>query len=135
MRAFYYRSDVLGSYSSTPSSESIKYIDEDCSMTADVVQTCAEVHPVPQEVIKSPKPILKGGHSRSVEATAIDRHQQTLKDRDKVVIVPALKLEKGSASTSKGIENAFNQTDFLEDDVFEEGTQRSVTLFVCLKSK
>ena len=128
MRAFYYRSDVLGSYSSTPSSESIKYIDEDCSMTADVVQTCAEVHPVPQEVIKSPKPILKAkrGSKRSATAfEAIDRHQQTLKG-DKVVIVPAVKLETGE--TSKELQN---QTDFLEDDVFEDLNQRYLTISTC----
>ena len=90
-------------------------------MTADVVQTCAEVHPVPQEVIKSPKPILKAKRGHPSRSEAIDRHQQTLKG-DKVVIVPAVKLETSETSTEKGFEN---QTDFLEDDdVFENPNQR-----------
>ena len=61
-------------------------------MTADVVETCAEIHPVPPSS-KSPKPIL-----RKKSSAPIDRHQQTLDSRDKVVIVPSLKLEKESPS-------------------------------------
>ena len=61
-------------------------------MTADVVETCAEIHPVPPSS-KSPKPIL-----RKKSSAPIDRHQQTFDSRDKVVIVPSLKLEKESPS-------------------------------------
>ena len=102
-----FRSDVLGSYSSTPSNESIKYIDEDVSMTADVVETYAEIHPVPNST-KSPKPILR-------KKSSFDRHQQTLDSRDKVVIVPSLKLEKESPL-------GFPHNSHLDedDDVFSE---------------
>ena len=102
-----FRSDVLGSYSSTPSNESIKYIDEDVSMTADVVETFAEIHPVPNST-KSPKPILR-------KKSSFDRHQQTLDSRDKVVIVPSLKLEKESPL-------GFPHNSHLDedDDVFSE---------------
>ena len=54
--SFIYRSDVLGSYSSSPSSESasIKYIDEDTTLTdstkVEVVETSAEIHPVPPDL-------------------------------------------------------------------------------------
>ena len=54
--SFICRSDVLGSYSSSPSSDSassIKYIDEDTTLTdfvkVDLVETSAEIHPVPLE--------------------------------------------------------------------------------------
>ena len=105
----HFRSDVLGSYSSTPSDESIKYIDEDVSMTVDVVETCAEIHPIPTEVVKSPKSILKARKPRS----PIDREQQQLDRQDKVVIVPSLKLE--------------TEPDFLEDDnVFFEAKRYTV---------
>ena len=55
--SFIYRSDVLGSYSSSPSSESasIKYIDEDIttvtdSTTFEHLETSAEIHPVPKAI-------------------------------------------------------------------------------------
>ena len=58
--SFIYRSDVLGSYSSSPSSESasIKYIDEDNTTATDSgayehLETSAEIHPEPSDLSKS----------------------------------------------------------------------------------
>lgn len=113
-----YRSDVLGSYNSTTSSESsIKFIDEDSSMRNSIIlETSAEIHPIPASPppppLKNPKPILAKSSLRvkrrpsstliGASTVVVDRHQQTTSSKEDVVksiIVPTLKVEKGSSST------------------------------------
>lgn len=112
----FHRSDVLGSYNSTTSSESsIKFIDEDSSMRNSIIlETSAEVHPVPasptSKLDPQPKPILAKTSLRNKRrqsgalAAIVDRHQQTSSPEELVkpassIIVPTLKVDKGSSST------------------------------------
>ena len=75
-----FRSDVLGSYTSTSSDASIRFIDDDSAVfydtagmntskpEADLVETSAEIHPVPEDSGKKKSPEIGKKCHRSAKS-------------------------------------------------------------------